>query len=698
MPIIDLETGETEKQEITGPRVIDVETGELISITQPSVADAQTRQKPMGLLSTIGEMITGSRRKEMNPDVQSLPEFGATKEGDTLANAAAFLSTFDNEELKDILSKNVEGIKFQDLDDGTVIVEVPDEDGNIKRSVLNRAGLSPQDATTTIAQALSFVPVARLANIGKGIAQKVGIGAVGSGLTEQARQEAVIAQGSEQGRDPLSTGITTALGGASEAIAPLTQTVRQAAQARQSNLENIANTQGMAAQERTGINLFPAQKSLNPFDIETQAYLAQLPSSSTIAMQAIDKQNKEVANAVYNVINKIAPPESLSQAGGKLMNAAGRAIEAKKAIRREKASPIYNQAFKEGADVDVSNIQGAIEMQLDDLSETSQMGKVLKKVSGLISGTFEDGVEINPASLKKLHNAKLEIDEMINGQGENAIGNTTKRALVEIQDDLVKAMEDASPVYRSAREEFAANSPAVDAMIDAVRVSNLKSSDLKSITSKLFEPAEANPTTILNAKKAIQEVDPEAWNYILRAEVEKRLGSVRSNLAEMADTPTGENVPAQIYSALFGNTKSRNALYRALDENQKETFKYLETALKRASKGRPGGSQTAIRKEVDRSLRGGIFEPLRRLFREPIQTITGVGEELSFEQRAAVLADAMFNPENTAKIKTLKESDPRSIKARSIMRQIINTSVKSLPDDAISSFNDVQTNVQEEQQ
>ena len=705
-PLISIDqkplTEEQASQMARSDLILDLKTGKMIP-RGASIEDAIGKKRQLSTMESIGEMITGSRRKEANPEIHALPEFGATKEGGAVSeggeikNAIPMLTTSDNEELKDILLQNVEGIDFEDLDDGTVIVKVPDGKGGVKRSVLNRAGFSAQDFSTGVAEALAFLPVSKAAALGKGILQKFGIGLFGSAATEQARQELVIAQGSEQGRDPISTAITGATGGLSEVVAPMTQTIRNRAKVEQGKAEALATSQGIEAQEKTGINLFPAQKSLNPYDIETQSYLAQLPESSTIAMQRIDKQNKEVAQSVYNLINSIAPPESLSTAGEKLLNAADRAIEVKKMIRREKTSPLYNQAFATGADVDLSDVTNSIDIELDDLADSSQMSAALKKVKDLISGKESTGGIMTPPSLKKLHNAKIEIDNMINGQGDNAIGRTTEAALISIQKDLVTAMEDASPLYMAAKEEFAALSPSVDAIRNAVRVSELKSTDLKNVINKIFDTAETNPSIIANARKAIQEVDPRAWDYVVRAEIEKRLGKVRVNLGDVTNTPTPENVPSQIYNALFGNEKSRAILYRALSDEQKESFKYLETALKRASKGRQSGSQTAIRGEIAKEFKGGLFEPLRRLFREPIATISGVGEQVSFEQRAAILADTMFNPENASKVSRLKELDPRSQTARSIMRQMINVSIKSLPDDIASSFNDISENVETEQ-
>ena len=178
--------------------------------------------KPAGILETL----TGSERIKLRPELGELPEFGATEEGDTFKIAAGLLATSNPQEQQDIIKSAIPEAQFETFNDGTTVIEVPDGQGGTRRSVLNRPGGSFQDAQTLIAQALAFVPAARLATLGKGLAAKIGIGAAGSAATEQARQELVIAEGSEQGRDPTSTAIAGAFGAGAEAVAPFAGRIR----------------------------------------------------------------------------------------------------------------------------------------------------------------------------------------------------------------------------------------------------------------------------------------------------------------------------------------------------------------------------------------------------------------------------------------------------------------------------------------
>ena len=234
MAIIDLDTGaiieSVEPQPLTDSdpstaTIIDLDTGKRVPLT-PQV-DQEPEQEIQPTETSFGDFVTGSSRIKATPELGELPEFGTTPEGDTFKIAAGMLSTFDEKAQRDIIQQSIPEVVFETTADGSTIIEVPTEDGGTRRSVLNRPGLSPQDLTTATAQVLSFIPAARIANLGKTLIQKVGLGAAASGLTEQALQEGGVALGREE-RDPVSTAIAAGTGGLAEAVVPAIQAVREA--------------------------------------------------------------------------------------------------------------------------------------------------------------------------------------------------------------------------------------------------------------------------------------------------------------------------------------------------------------------------------------------------------------------------------------------------------------------------------------
>jgi len=286
-------------------------------------------------------------------------------------------------------------------------------------------------------------------------------------------------------------------------------------------------------------------------------------------------------------------------------------------------------------------------------------------------------------SLNRLHNAKLEIDQMLEKFGDNSLGRTTKAKVMDVKTALLDQMDDASDLYRQARETFAAQSPAVNQLESSVigKVSAMDDTQLKNISKRIFDPAETNPAVIRQAKKVINDVDPGAWNELLRSELERRMGSIKSTLAE----GTTENVPGQMFNAIFGPSKSRAVLYNALDGDAKANLKFLETALKRASLGRPGGSQTATREEIKKELSGGISNSIREFFSNPVQatgntavsTLTGASRDAAFTKRTKAMAEALFDPAWKPRMNKLRKLNPNSPAAARAMTQLLNDVEKS---------------------
>lgn len=101
-------------------------------------------------------------------------------------------------------------------------------------------------------------------------------------------------------------------------------------------------------------------------------------------------------------------------------------------------------------------------------------------------------------------------------------------------------------------------------------------------------------------------MDPEAWDGLMRVELERRLGSIKPDAISGAGL-TVENLPDQLNRAIFGNQKQASILKNSASPEQLKNLNYLQTALKRASTGRLGGSQTATRTEIIERLRRGFM-------------------------------------------------------------------------------------------
>lgn len=391
---------------------------------------------------------------------------------------------------------------------------------------------------------------------------------------------------------------------------------------------------GRAAGDATGIDLLPAQRSLDPQRLRSQRFLPELTPTAQKASAVLAKQNKQASQAVDEFVSAIAPDDSVVTGSERFRGASQRALEAAKQVRSEKASPHYQQAFQEGADVDLAPVREAMESSLADFPEAGGVARSIRKVSGLLG---------ERPSLKQLHNAKLEIDDMLSKvMGDDSLGNTAKRELRGLKQVLVDQMEAASPAYREGRLTFEAASPPVNKLQDSIigKIANMDDTQLKNVARRIFDPAETNQTVVKNAKRVIDDVDPDAWNRLLRSEVERRIGSLKPEVGT-----SFENMPSKLKNAIFGTGKQRDAILSGMTKTQRQNAELLEKALERAGLGRPGGSETAGRGEFLKEMgRGGIVRTVKNWLRSPVDEVISVGDDSLFDRRAKALADTLFDP------------------------------------------------------
>jgi len=489
------------------------------------------------------------------------------------------------------------------------------------------------------------------------VAESAAMGALGGGL-------------SAGGRGEDASGVTgeALLGGAAgpffEGVSALNKGRRlrkeadqlQGASADKESISTAADNvqEAQTAIEETGTKLLPAQQTLDPYQLETQAFIGQNPEVSRKAFDVLKQQNREAAEAVGKLLHMIAPPELVGSAGASVRKASEKIIKSAEDVRARKVEPDYTRAWAETPPMAAKDTTALIDEILKDLPDKGEMKSAVLHAKGLIGN--------GEVPLRKLHHAKIEIDQMLAGGRENGVGKTTGMYLEQIRKSLLAEMDNASPAYKQARDKFSAASPKVDALKDGVfgRLANLNDTQLKQASGILFDAAETNPEVMTNALKALKGVrgGHEVIRGLLRTELEKRLGRMRVDLDSVIETGGRklENVPALLLSNLFGNAKQKKLLMTALEElgpDAAKNARWLETTLSRASSGRPGGSQTGIRQVITDNLRGSEVW-IRSLFKNPINTIADIGADASFSARVSAIGDALYNPDWSPDMKRIR--------------------------------------------
>lgn len=604
--------------------------------------------------------------------------------------AAAFggLTVSDPQEMASILQQQFPDLIGIQFDPAGNIIAANNETG--ARVVLNKPGLSQIDVMQGLGLMAAFTPAGRAVTAvpaaltgAAGLAARVGAGAAASGAIQAGVEAGQESLGGEFDRGEVA--LAAGLGGAAETVGPAIKAFQQARRGRALDVagREVAETveairparEAVAGiEEATGsrVGLFQAQQTQQPSTLLKQRLLPQLDAGAKQAAKALEQQNKEAFDATAALINTIAPAEVVGTGAKRFRNAAKAAIAARKETRKIATGPLYKEALDEGASVDLTGPREIIEDLLADAPETGRFAASINKVKALIRPTTDiDGNSVEP-SLRRLQKAKFDIDDMLEDFGENALGNSTKREVLQIKKLLVAQMEEASPLYKEANEEFARLSPAVGELEDSIigSISKLDDVTLKNVTKRLFDATESNPEVVKQAKKIIQEVDPGAWDDIVRVEFQRRFAGIET-LAEDIPGELAGNVPGQLRRAIFGNPEKRRVLLAALTPEQRKNFVYLDDVLKRASSGRQAGSPTAPFGQVLDRLRGSAGV-IRDMIVRPLQSLQQFGERSLFDRNVGKMTDVLFNPKWEPKLKELRSVNPQSERARVIFSELMN--------------------------
>lgn len=735
MQVIDLDTGKLIDAEpsIAGQLpaqqpmqsniggIIDLDTGKIVSEVEAPAIEQPAPEAPARKLSEIipdvagkvsdtvseisapetgiGDFFTGSERIKATPELGTAPEFALTPEADSLTAALeggdtetankislGLISTFDPKAQIEMIQSAIPEATFETTPDGSTFIEVPTADGGIRRSVLNRPGLSAQDIRGGLAQVLAFIPAGKMAALGKTILTKMGISFAAGGATEQALQEGGIEFLGRESRDPVAT-LTAGVGGvAGEAIPAAVQGVRQGRQAAKLGVEKAeieaakksvepAQKAIKHIEEITGVKvgLFPAQQTLTPSELLKQRILPQLDAGARKAAAALKGQNKQVSDAVDSVINLVAPEKNIVGGSKRFKEAAETAMQTAKDARSNAVRPLYKRAFEtaKGKQVDLEPVSEFVKNELENLVSDDPAATALKAFVERI--TPAKGAK--PLSLEQLQSAKRTTDAIIDKDGglvPNAAQKNAKRLLAQAEKLYVDQLGKLSPEFAAANKEFSRLSKPVNELSDSLIGEVIKISDdkLRNVSTTIFNPKEAttSPVSIAQAREVISKTSPDSWNDILRVELERRVGGA-GQLAE--DFPElADNGPGLLKRALFGNPKQRKALYAGLNKEQKKNFTYLEELLKRSDAGRAAGSPTAGFAMALKKLEGTAVV-LRDMVFKPLESLQKTGEAAIFDRNVAALTEAMFNPKFAPKLTELRKLSPNSPAAARALTQLI---------------------------
>lgn len=647
------------------------------------VLNPQPQQEPKRTSDVLGvsgavDLFTGRDRETQK--TRELPEIGSLstgKAGTDFKVALGLLATANPDEQISIIKKQIPGATTRKDEKGNTFVKVGNEE-----FVLNKPGISYQDSIQAIANVLAFIPAAKLSAIPKEIVKRAGVGATTAGLTEAGIQGVQKSLGGEFDVDDVA--IASGLGGVAELVVPGIQSIRKARAGKKLGAtgdeftDAAISTQkakqavsGVEDQTGVKVGLFPAQQTGVPSELAKQRIIPQLDQGSKIALNGLKTQNDEAYQATVRMLDIIAPAKNVSDAPQRLRTAAETAIKAQKHVRKEasKFKQVIEAADKAGAGAKVN--LGPVDDLINDLIDESvtggQLESTVKRVKGFLSP--KEGKSF--LSFRQLQRAKKEIDGIINKVGDDAIDPSVKGEITKIKQQLVKQMKEGFEPFKDASETFARESGAVEEIQQSLigRISKVSDKQLKSISSEIFNPR-TNVADVTKARNVISKVDPQAWDDIVRNELEFRIGSLVSEVKDMG-ADSIQNLPGIIKRGLYGNTKQRAVLLRSMSSTQRKNFVFLETVLNRAASGRAPGSPTTSFQEIVKAMRGRLGI-LKDALTKPINSIQEAGDTSLFGRRVRSLAKAAFDSKWEPKMKEIRKFGIDSPSAARAMTQLLN--------------------------
>lgn len=629
-----------------------------------ALSNQEVAKESVSAWDAVKEAVTGAKRTTQEtidtPEVLSggltIDTTGSATDLRDLKVAAGLLFSADEKAQKEIIKTHAPGTNFVTDDLGNTFGLYTGADGKEQKFLLNKPGFSLADAQRAVVDMAAFIPAAKFAMIGRGLLMKAGIAAAGAVATEKALSFGRGLAGSEETEG--GSGTAAVLAALAELPGPLTGAAgRKAKPLIEKGLKKVGQT-GLAKKiakigkvidqnilesldeaeqvsKNIDVDFLATQATGTKYDQSVQQVLEQQGGSSPIMMKFLDKQDEQLGDAVKATLLKIAPVSSLVEGGANFKKASKEAIKIWSDRRKAATDSVYKQIFDDPPDVDPTKVLEHIDLRMEKFKDSGQVWKKLKTAKNLIKGKTKTAdlfvsptqkVKVNtysPESLDKLHNAKMELDDLIDGVGDKAVSPTAQRELLDVRDMLLKVMEDpstgGSPAYGAVRKKFSRMSKPINKLRDSIigRASKLKDVDVDKMSTMIFN--NTNEQSIKVVKRLIDKADPEAFPMITRSFIEKKLKKIDLDIT---------NLPKGQKAAFYKNSGQRDELMAVLTPEVRKNVEWLEKGLKIAARGRRVGSDTSLNQVVLKKLGGTALSPFLGIV-APGVVLGSVGAALS---------------------------------------------------------------------
>jgi hypothetical protein len=258
--------------------------------------------------------------------------------------------------------------------------------------------------------------------------------------------------------------------------------------------------------------LSPGEASGRPDLTSEEANIGRTGEGARERVKIGQKRIEKQKNAINDLFNKISKEDKISSFD--VRKAAQDSIKQMENERQEAVDPYYKLAYKNKVN------PGLIEkLEKSDPIIKESIDAVLNDKKYQVEGELLNEPR---NSIKTLDYAKRRIDALIE-QAKNSGDKDAVRVLNNTKNKLVKYTDRISPDYAEARRVYEGLSKPIDEIKNGHlgMISNLKDTQLKNLSKKIFDPSETDLNVLSKIKEKIMSENPEAWDSLVKNEMNR---------------------------------------------------------------------------------------------------------------------------------------------------------------------------------
>lgn len=442
--------------------------------------------------------------------------------------------------------------------------------------------------------------------------------------------------------------------------------------------------QGAEAMEtatRQGRTLTVGQATGDDSLLVMERVLGRMPATANRMKGIYEQQLKEIQE---ELTKKLLP--RLNDAGDDLSEgvvyamtqSAKQIIEKAKQARTAATTEFYRRAFNSGVTPNISSTLRLINSQLRSAAEGGAKAKSLNRVKAMLMETQGQGTL--PGSKKnltvirdfqKLHDAKINLDGMIQDLVDNlegSAGKTALEALEQVRSQLVGTLRAAHPEYNKGADLFQNLSTQIENLErGAVGVlSRMNATDVNPAKQlgRVFNAFQVSgPKVIDELRNQFKAAGNEKlFNAGFRAYLQSVFEDVAKRTAREKGAGALASFAGNMYNQVFKTAGQREAFKAGVSNKQTyRDFASFFNHLDKLSQTKAAGSQTATDMPIMAAMQGSVSKGADIVAKAGLNIPARLADwfrSLSIGNRAIKLADLYTTPAGQQALKNFRAIKP----------------------------------------